>query len=195
MTDALDSTFQQLRTGLGTEDRLTPTHADPFFTFVHETAETLDLHRRLQRWRHILERDGFKVEIHSLRELVWDVVEASGRWDDWLEVEQLGKYLTTNRSMRDVLSPRSAEAEAGLLVRVESLLQDGSPGRVVWLTDAALLHPWFRADKLGASLHGKIKCRTVLFYPGRKRGAYGLHYLGFYPEDGGSYRTTILGGA
>jgi len=197
LTDALESTFEDLKRSLQSADRLAATHADPFFTFVHPPGETLELHRRLRRWRPVLERLGCKVETHSLRELLWDVVDKSGRWDDWLEAEEPGHYLTINKSMRDVLVPKDKEAaaavHAGLLGRVAGLLADVSPDRLVLLTDAGFLHPWFRADKLGSSLHDQIRCNTVLFYPGGRRGVYGLRFLDFYPEDGGSYRTTIVG--
>jgi len=33
----------------------------------------------------------------------------------------------------------------------------------------------------------------VIFYPGRRSGQYGLHFLGFYEFDG-NYRATLLGG-
>ncbi len=197
MTDALERTFHDLQRCIEGEDRLDATHADPFFTFVHAPAETLELHQRLRRWRSVLERLGYKVETHSLRELLWDVVEKSGRWDDWLEAEEPGKYRTVNGSMRDVLAPKVKEAAdafgVGVLGRVASLLADPSPDRLVLLTDAGFLHPWVRADKLGGSLHDRIRCKTVLFYPGGRRGIYGLRFLDFHPEDGSSYRTTILG--
>lgn len=199
MTDALEATFDELRRGLVRDDRLAPTHADPFFTFVHDPATTLELHRRLPRWRGILRRDGFStVDICSLSSLAWEIVDASGRWDDWLEAEEPGKYVNANKSMRDVLLREENHPDAGvrpgLLTKVAHLLQPKTPGRIVLLTHAELLHPWFRADKLGASLHDRIGCPTVLFYPGRRVGQYGLHFLKFHAEDGGSYRTTIVGG-
>ena len=38
-----------------------------------------------------------------------------------------------------------------------------------------------------------LKVPTVVFYPGRRSGQFGLHFLGFYPEDG-NYRATLIGG-
>lgn len=108
-----------------------------------------------------------------------------------------GQYNDPNRSMRDVLGDdlsAHAPARAGLLRTLIARLQGETPDRLVLLTDMAHLHPWFRVDTLGSALHDKIRCPTVLFYPGRRRGQYGLHFLALYPEDGGSYRTTILGG-
>jgi hypothetical protein len=200
LTDSLERTFQELRGLLGNESGISaPTHTDPFFTFIHETHETLELHRCLRRWGPILERDGLQVEIHSLRKLVWDAVEASDRWDDWLEAEEPGHYAAANTSMRDVLirdksASASAVLRAGILPRLGELLSRGDRRRLVLLTDTALLHPWFRPDKISNSLHDQILCSTVLFYPGHRRGPKGLHFLDFHAEDSGGYRSTILGG-
>ena len=52
MSDSLEQTFEELRQKLGTvSDRLSPTHADPFYTFVFPPAQALELARRLRRWR------------------------------------------------------------------------------------------------------------------------------------------------
>ena len=61
MTDTLEATFQELLQELRHEDRLAPTHGDAFFTFVHDPAETLELHRRLGRFRSALETEGQNV--------------------------------------------------------------------------------------------------------------------------------------
>ena len=38
-----------------------------------------------------------------------------------------------------------------------------------------------------------VQVPIVFFYPGRRAGQYGLHFLEFYPEDPG-YRSTLIGG-
>lgn len=195
MTDVLDRTFDELLRELAHEDRFKTTHADPFYAFVHPPAQTIALHGRLRRWGTVLEAKGFAVETHSLGALAWNLIETSGRWDDWLEIEEPGKYLETRGSLRDVLQ-RPGEGK-NLLSRIEQILAappaEGSRQRLVLFTDAALLHPWGRVDKILSSLHGKILCPTVLFYPGRRAGKYSNCYLDFYPEDAGSPRTTVLG--
>jgi len=79
---------------------------------------------------------------------------------------------------------------------VESLATHISHERkqtVVFVTDVAALHPYFRVRSLESGLHDRIKMPTVVFYPGRRSGQYGLHFLGFYEFDG-NYRATLLGG-
>ena len=67
-----------------------------------------------------------------------------------------------------------------------------SPGRVVFLVDTGLLHPYFRVRAMESALHDRVKVPTILFYPGRRSGQYGLHFLGFYAVDG-NYRSTLIG--
>jgi hypothetical protein len=196
LIDALDRTFAELRQCLGDSNRLAATHADPFFNFVHEPQRTIEVHRRLPRWCAALESDGWKVAVQSLRQLCWGVIDASGRWDDWLPVERPGRYDQANSSMSDVLRDDAEPkpfALPGLARTLGPLLEDETPGRLLLLTDAGLLHPWFRVRTLEVWFHDRIRCPTVLFYPGRRVGQFGLQFLGFYPEDG-KYRSTIVGG-
>ena len=72
-------------------------------------------------------------------------------------------------------------------------LSEARPKTVVFLTDAHALHPYFRIRTLESGLHDRIKTPTVILYPGRRSGQYGLHFLNFYPVDG-NYRSTIIGG-
>jgi Domain of unknown function (DUF1788) len=191
MSDALEQTFEELRQKLGTvADRLTPTHADPFYTFVFPPARALELARRLRRWCGQLERDGFSTEILSLSQLAWQRIDASGRWEDWREMEEPRQYRDANGSVSDVLRKDNASMTSDVARHCEKV----APRGILLLTDAALLHPWFRIDKLGSTLHDRVRRPTVLFYPGRRLGEYGLRFLGFHPDDAGSYRTTLLGG-
>jgi len=89
--------------------------------------------------------------------------------------------------VRDVLRGDNAIAEA-----VATYIAETSPSRVVFLVDTALLHPYFRVRTLESALHDRVKVPTIIFYPGRRSGQYGLHFLGFYPVDG-NYRSTLIG--
>jgi hypothetical protein len=195
LTSDLEATFLLLCEKVKRDDKLSDTHDDPFFTFVHSPGDTFELHRQLPRWRGILEREGHEVEILSLSRLCWDLVEASGRWDDWMEAEVPGAYRDANQSMRDVVRRKAAAdgSRAGVLDALSVILRQRARPKLVLLTDAGLLHPWLRADKLSSTLHDAVRCPTVLFYPGRRRGP-SLRFLDFYAEDAGSKRTTLLGG-
>ena len=77
--------------------------------------------------------------------------------------------------------------------KVAAVVGKERPGTVVFLTDTEALHPYFRVRTLESALHDKVKVPAVVFYPGRRSGQFGLHFLGFYPDDP-NYRATLMGG-
>jgi BREX protein BrxB len=185
---SLDETFDGLLEHLRHPDFLNPARSDPFFYFIHSPSETLQVKQKLSVWTSVLRNDGWNVEVVSLATLLWRIVENSGRWDEWLSFEQNADRQDVNDAVSDVL--RSGNS---LVRAVSDCVSSARPHTIVFLTDACALHPYFRARALEAGLHDNIKVPTVLFYPGRRSGQYGLHFLGFYPFDG-NYRSTLLGG-
>ena len=185
---SLDDTFAELTAKLKDPDALNPAKSDPLFYFVHDPADSLSLKLKLPVWTAALEREGWGVRRISLSELVWKIVDRSGRWEEWLAIEPEADPEEMNEAIRDVLRSGNVLVEA-VAQHVES------PGdrTLVLLTDAAMLHPYFRVRTLESGLHDRVRVPTVLFYPGRRSGQYGLHFLGFYPVDG-NYRSTLVGG-
>jgi Domain of unknown function (DUF1788) len=182
---SLDSTFDSLRGQLKRPDALNPAKSDPLFYFVHAPSDTLEIRTRLPRWTAMLREDGREVDVVSLSALFWELIDASGRWDDWLEIEPDYEPAEINEAVSDVL-------RGGLVEAVAARVAARSADRVVFLLDAGLLHPYFRVRPIESALHDRVKTPTVLFYPGRRSGLYGLHFLGFYSEDG-NYRSTLIG--
>lgn len=184
---SLDSTFDELRAQLKKPDALNPAKSDPLFYFVHAPEEALEVKKKLPLWTAMLREDGREVQVVSLSALFWQLIDDSGRWEDWLETEPDYEPGEINESVRDVLRGGNALAEA-----VAAYVSSPSPGRVVFLVDTGLLHPYFRVRAMESALHDRVKVPTILFYPGRRSGQYGLHFLGFYAVDG-NYRSTLIG--
>ena len=185
---SLDETFDALADHLRRPESLNPAKSDPFFYFVHDPNETLTVKQKLGVWSSALRNEGWWVESVSLSKLIWEIVKNSGRWDEWLGLEPDSDPEAMNEAVSDVLRLDNA--------LVESLARHTSNERnrtVVFVTDVAALHPYFRARSLESGLHDRVKVPTVLFYPGRRSGQYGLHFLCFYEFDG-NYRATLLGG-
>jgi len=185
---SLDDTFTELVGKLKDPDALNPAKSDPLFYFVHEPTDTLAVKQKIPVWTAALERDGWTVHQVSLSELLWTIVEASGRWEEWLAIEPEADTQEMNEAIQDVLRSDNALVEA-----VARHVETPHDRTLVFLTDAAMLHPYFRVRTLESGLHDRVRVPTVLFYPGRRSGQYGLHFLGFYPVDG-NYRSTLVGG-
>jgi len=186
--EILERDFQDLRALLHQEDRLNPAHSDPIYYFVYWPNRMLLVKRRLAAWMAALRQDGLKPMRVSLADIKDELIQASGRWDDWLTYEPDAEPDELNRDIRDVLTQNNA-----FVNRVAEQIKPGDEHTVVLLTEAELLHPYFRTRAIESALTGRVPHPTVIFYPGRRVGQYGLHFLGFYPEDG-NYRSTLIGG-
>ena len=184
----LDNTFKELMEKIRDPDGLNPAKSDPIFYFTYPTELMLEVKRRLPRWTSKLRDAGFHVCRISMADILWRTVDESGRWDLWLELESEADLDQINESIRDVLRQGNSLVET-----VASVIESASEGTVMLVTEAELLHPFFRTRTIESSLHDKVKIPTVIFYPGRRSGQYGLHFLDFYPVDG-NYRSTLLGG-
>lgn len=185
---SLDDDFQQLAARLAEPALLAASRSDPFYYFVYAPEQALEIKRRLPAWTAQLRNAGLTVERVSFSDLLWELVDESGRWEPWLEVEAEADPEQINEAIRDVL--RSGNA---IIARIASVVGQERPGTVVFLTEAEMLHPYFRVRVLESALHDQIKIPTVVFYPGRRSGQFGLRFLGLYPEDG-NYRATLIGG-
>jgi hypothetical protein len=192
---SLESTFAELRARLKSVDRLDPTRADPLYHVVHAPEQTAELMRALPRWRVPLQQDGWQVQIHSLADVMWSVIDASNRWEDWLEQEPDAEPAEIIGAVRDALQSKGqtkGPAGAGLPRAVKQLFSSASPDTVLLLTDAALLHPFFRVRAIEDLVRDALVCPVVFFYPGTKHGQFGLRFLGFYEVDP-NYRSNIIG--
>lgn len=185
---SLDEDFQQLAARLREPAALAASRSDPFYYFIYSPDDALEVKRRLPVWSANLRLNGLSVQRVSFADLLWQLIDESGRWGDWLEVEAEADPEQINEAVRNVL--RSGDA---LVNKIASIVGMARPDIVVFLTETELLHPYFRVRTLESALHDRVKVPTVVFYPGRRAGQFGLHFLGFYSEDG-NYRATLIGG-
>lgn len=184
----LDSTFDELLDKISDPETLNPATSDPLFYFAYPPEQMLDLKKAIPRWTAKIHEKGLKVKRISLSDLLWRLIDESGRWDEWLGLEEGAEYGQINEAIRDVLRQEDSFVQA-----VAGAIADAPPGSVIFLTDAELLHPYIRTRTIESHLHDRIHVTTIIFYPGRRSGQYGLHFLGFYPVDG-NYRSTLVGG-
>lgn len=185
---SLDEAFGQLAERLRGPGSLSASRSDPFYYFVYSPQDALVVKRLLPVWSARLRNDGVEVQRISFSDLLWRLIDASGRWDDWLEVENDYDREQVNEAIRDVL--RSGDA---LIKKVAAAVGQERAHSVVFLTETEILHPYFRVRALESALHDNVRVPTVVFYPGRRAGQFGLRFLDFYPEDG-NYRATLVGG-
>lgn len=185
---SLDATFKELLDRVREPDALNPAKSDPIYYFVYPPEMMLEIKKHLRPWITKLREAQFQVERISLPEILWQLIDKSGRWDGWVEIEKDAELDQVNEAIRDVLRSADVFTEA-VATRIAAVPE----GTIVLLTEAELLHPYFRTRTIESRLHDRVKTPTIIFYPGRRSGQYGLHFLDFYPVDG-NYRSTLLGG-
>jgi len=185
---SLDSALNELIKKIRDPDSLNPAKSDPVFYFVYPPELMLDLKKRLPRWTSKINEAGFKVRRLSMADLLWNIIDESGRWDIWLELEQNADTGEINDAVRDALRQGNA-----LVNRVTELIMSTPEDTMVLLTESELFHPYFRTRAIEGFLHDKVKAPTIIFYPGEQSGQFGLKFLGFYPVDP-NYRSPIIGG-
>ena len=183
----LEACFDELRRRLNDPDALNPAHSDPIFYLVYSPGQILRVRRLLPGWIARLRNEaGLNVEILSLSEAVWDIIDSSGRWAAWLEIEPEYDQEEVNEAIRDVL-----RQDGALVKRVAENVSMPRDKTILFITDVELLHPYARSRTIESYLKNKVKIPIVFFYPGERIGQYGLRFLGFYPEDPG-YRSTLI---
>jgi hypothetical protein len=185
---SLDKIFNELMVKMRDPQALNPAKSDPIFYFAYPPERMLEVKKSLPRWSAKLREAGFEVKRVSFADILWRLVDESGRWDEWLVLEEDADLEQLNGSVRDVLRKGDALVRA-----VAEAIESVSADTIVFLTEAELLHPYFRTRTIESRLHDRVKAPTVIFYPGRRTGQYGLHFLDLYPVDG-NYRSTLLGG-
>jgi hypothetical protein len=185
----LDLSFEELRKRLLDPNILSPVHGSSVFYFVYEPGMILSVRRMMPGWISRLKNEqGIDVETISLAEVMWKLIDQSGRWDEWLEIEKEFTTAQINESVSSVLQQDNAFINA-VVDRVLAV----KAGTVVFLTDVELLHPYAKTKPIEGVLHNKAQTPVIFFYPGERTGQFGLKFLSFYPEDQG-YRSSLIGG-
>ena len=185
----LNEDFERLRQRLDDPDALNPAHADPIFYLVFDSRHILLVRQELPGWiARIRNENGLNVETISVADILWKIIDDSGRWDSWVELEEQFEIEDTNEAIRSILRDDDRFINA-VVARVEVV----PPDTVIFMTDIESLHPFYRSRHIENALTNKAKYPIVFLYPGHRAGQHGLRFLGFYPEDSG-YRSTIIGG-
>lgn len=185
----LDNAFNELFDKIGDPDALNPAKSAPVFYFRYPPGMMLTVKKHLPRLISRVKQEAMReVQRISLADVIWDIVDKSGRWNIWLDLEADADSDQINEAVRDVLRQGNS-----LINCVTETIKSAPDNTIVFLTETELLHPYLRTRVIEEYLHSKATVCTIIFYPGERSGQFGLKFLGFYKEDSG-YRSTIIGG-
>jgi len=175
---SLDNAFNELLDRIRDPDALNPAKSAPVFYFRYPPEMMLTVKKHLPRLiSRVKQEAGHEVRRVSLADVIWEIVDKSGRWDIWLDLEGDADADQINEAVRDVLRQGNT-----LIHHVTEAITSAPEGTIVFLTEAELLHPYLRTRVIEEYLHNKVTVCTIIFYPGERSGQFGLKFLGFYKE-------------
>jgi hypothetical protein len=152
----------------------------------------LEVKRQTPAWEAKLHHEGWDVQVFSIAENLWALLEANPFWSLCVQQDKAAPsdWVRTNLSLADIVAE-----SGGLLNRLEQALAsiEGNLSALLLVTDLEALHPFLRIGAIESQLQGKFHVPTVFLYPGVRTGNTRLKFLGFYPEDG-NYRSVHVGG-
>lgn len=185
----LDSSFEHLRKRLLDPNILNPVHGASVFYFVYDPGMMLSVRRLMPVWiSRLKNEEGIEVETISLAKILWQLIDRSGRWNDWIEIEKEFSIEQINDAVSSVL-----QQDNTFINTVVNRVLSVDSGKVVFIVDVELIHPYAKTKPIESVLHNKAQIPVIFFYPGERTGQFGLKFLSFYPEDQG-YRSSLIGG-
>lgn len=191
--DRFDEAFERLRERLSTPPgQPGPSEGDGLHLFLHAAADVVEVHRRVPRWATALRRAEWAVEIVSLRELLWKVLDGTGLWPEWVDAagprdEEKHGVMAIRAQLGSDTSDRAGLFSTALR---EIVAKEGER-RLVLITEVLALHPWFRAATLPHLLTRSPASRVVVFFPGLRTEPGSLSFLGLHPSET-EYRASDI---
>ena len=173
--------------------RISAYHDLPFAILRYDAAEEWKLRREVMQLARRLDIAGKRVQIISLAELLWEVVEEAEGIETVAQLERLRGFEVTQQQVTTYLvDPEWSPLPLVLKDRLDPLDPEQN---VVFLTRAAAMAPSvYHMSRLLDEMQGKTRVPTVLFYPGELEGATGLRFMGLRDrESTGNYRVKVYG--
>jgi len=189
---SLKADFNELRERIKHGRELGHASFEPIYYLIFSPEQILEVKRQTPAWQSKLHQEGWDVQVFSIAENLWDLLEQDPLWSMCLTVDKASPldWLRTNKALSDIVA-----SGGGLLHRLEKKLNslDGKPNALLLVTDLEALHPFLRIGSIESQLQGQFSVPTIFLYPGIRTGNTRLKFLGFYPEDG-NYRSVHVGG-
>jgi hypothetical protein len=107
----LDDTFSQLEARLLDGGGLSASRSDPFFYLVFPPEQAIEVKRRLLPWSARLRNAGMDVDQLSLSDVVRQLIDEAGTWEEWREAEPDAEQREVNEAVSALLSTGNALVE------------------------------------------------------------------------------------
>ncbi len=200
----LQEAFAALRRDLIHEDgpRISTMRNYRFAIVHYEPRDEFKLRSEVQRLTTDLSAYGWRVRSICLQKLLLDRIRAQG--EDWAsrvaEMEQRMALIEPDRGLGYIKSKLTPliEGPDGIAAACSKIISDDADAHpdqiertVTLIGRAGALYPFFRSSALLRHIDGKTRnVPVILLYPGERRGATGLSFMGILEPDN-DYRPRI----
>lgn len=152
----------------------------PFIMLIYEPKREAECKNEIEALKEKLVSRNLRVDEIPLNRFIFDQLE-EGQLKEIFEHEK-----EAPDEVREELSKR---CKFHLKQYVLDKIKSGKPD-IVFLTDVASLHPYYRVSNLLYSLENEVRMPFIVFYPGEERDGK-LFFLGEY-ESSGYYRALRI---
>ena len=165
----------------------------PFAILRYEPEQEWELRHQVRLLASRLGNHGKDVQIISLADLLWEVIQTTEGLDAIVELEKQRGFGAAQEQVTVYLSDRDWRPLADVLAERLSHLDPDK--HVVFLTRAASMAPAiYHMSRLLDEMQGRTRVTTILFYPGTLEGTTGLRFMDLPERDAlGNYRVKIYG--
>ncbi len=201
---SLEESFTALRQDLIQEDgpRISTMRNYRFAILHYDPSEEFKLRAEVQRLTSDLMASGWMVHSLNLQKILFERIRAQG--SDWvprvIEMERRMAEIEPERGLNYLKSKITPliEGQDGIAADCSRRIceyADRNPDRtdrtLALIGRAGALYPFFRSSALLRHLDGRTRnVPVVLLYPGTRRGATGLSFMGLLNPDS-DYRPRI----
>ena len=164
--------------------RISDYHDHPFAIFCYDPKDEFKIRKEVQLLKTRLKSKKKDVFILSLAEIFWEILENE-------DLESIFKAEIQHglESMVDTIHNILSSKDIGYLEDKIKLKipTDLHPDTIIFITRVGVLYPVYRASTILSNLNMEVQHITLLFYPGKAIGNYGLSLMGLY-EPSYDYR-------
>lgn len=155
----------------------------PFILLIYDPKIQNDCKNEIKNLTEKLSAHNLKVLEISVGKFIFESLEKDDRLEQVFEYER-----ESPEEVKEELTNRCKHyIKDWILEKINAEM----PVDVVFLTDVAGLHPYYRVSAILDSLENEIKIPFIVFYPGMKKENDKLYFLGEY-ESSEYYRARRI---
>lgn len=165
----------------------------PFAILRYDPIDEWELRRELRLLSTRLESAGREVQIVSLADLLWKVIEETEGIDAVAQLERQRGFEAAQDQVTTYLSDTDWQPLPDALA---DKLKELDPSKhIVFLTRAPAMAPAiYHMSKLLDEMQGRTRVTTILCYPGTLEGVTGLRFMSLKGREAlGNYRVKVYG--